>query len=46
MWFDDFEDEQESAGFADPCSFGVACFAWTFIIGLIGYLTWTWRALP
>jgi hypothetical protein len=40
----DLRDESsDSAGFSDPLGDAVCAFAWTFIVGLVAFLTWTYK---
>lgn len=36
-------ENEDSAGFADPLGDAVRAFAWTFVVGLVAFLTWTYK---
>ena len=40
----DEDEDEDSAGFADPLGNGVTAFAWAFIIAAVVELTWAYQA--
>lgn len=38
------DESSDSAGFADPVCDGVFAFAGVFIVALVAYLTWAYKA--